>query len=287
MRVVARIHAAALMTRYRTTSCVSTSVFLSRMPWSIACWTTTSPATGAAAPATATMDSRTPRVVCPRRYRASRESPTRCLRSLGGKDFLPEEARERAVARQQLVRVAVLEDHAVVEHDRAVGDLDRREALRRDQDCPAGERRAQVLDQVALRLGVDRRHRVVEYDDARARNQRPREGDALALPAREVDPALADQRVVAVRQLGSELRHPRGLAGGDDLLPWRLGPRGGQVVAQWDREQDRPLCHDRDDAPQLRHADVPGVDAAEQQAPRRRVVEAREQVQERRLAGAR
>src|SRR4051794_26337137 len=162
MRVVARIHAAALMTRYRTTSCVSTSVFLSRMPWSIACWTTTNPATGAAAPATATIDSRTTRVVCPRRYRASRERPTRCLRALRGKDFLPEEARERAVARQELVRLAVLQDHAVVEHDRAVGHLDRREPLRRDQDRPSGERGAQVLHQVALGLGVDRGHRIVE-----------------------------------------------------------------------------------------------------------------------------
>src|SRR3954452_5089 len=125
------------------------------MPWSIACWTTTSPATGAAAPATATMDSRTTRAVCPRRYRASRERPTRCLRGLRGKDFLPEEARERAVAREQLVRLSVLQDHAVVEDDRAVGDLDRREALRRDQDRPAGERGAEVLDQVALGLGVD------------------------------------------------------------------------------------------------------------------------------------
>src|SRR5215213_7435648 len=106
-----------------TTSCVRTSGFLSRMPWSIACWTTTSPATGAAAPAIATIDSRTTRRVCPRRYRESRERPTRCLRVLGGKDFLPEEARERPVARQQLVRLAVLEDHAVVEHDGAVGDL--------------------------------------------------------------------------------------------------------------------------------------------------------------------
>src|SRR3954464_15921937 len=128
MRVVARIHAAPLMTRYRTTSCVSTSVFLSRMPWSIACWTTTSPATGAAAPAIATIDSRTTRVVCPRRYRASRERPTRCLRPLRGKDFLPEEARERTVAREQLVRLSLLEDHAVVEHAGPVRDLDGRQA---------------------------------------------------------------------------------------------------------------------------------------------------------------
>src|SRR5215218_7098582 len=240
MRVVARIHATPLITRYRTTSCVSTSGSLSRMPWSIACCTTRSPATGAAAPAIATIDSRTTRRVCPRRYRESRERPTRCLRALCGKDFLPEEAREGAIARQQLVRLAVLEDHTVVEHDRAVGDLDGREALRRDQNGPPGERGAQILDQVALRLRVDGRHRIVEDDDACARDQRPRERDALALAAREVDAALADQRVVAVGKLGRELRDTGGLARRDDLLPRRVRTCGGQVVAERDREQDRP-----------------------------------------------
>ena len=111
---------------------------------------------------------------------------------------------------------------AVVEHDGAVGDLDGREPLRRDQHGAAGERGAEVLDEVALGLRVDRRHRVVEHDDARARDERARERDALALAAREVDAALADQRVVAVGQLGGELRDAGRLAGGDDLVPRRV-----------------------------------------------------------------
>ena len=52
------------------------------------------------------------------------------------------------------------------------------------------------------RLGrrVDRRGRVVEDQDARVDEQRARDRDPLPLAARERDPALADDRVVALRQ---------------------------------------------------------------------------------------
>ena len=53
------------------------------------------------------------------------------------------------------------------------------------------------------RLGrrVHRGGRVVEDQDARVHDQRPRDGEPLALAARERDPALADDRVVAVGEL--------------------------------------------------------------------------------------
>ena len=53
-----------------------------------------------------------------------------------------------------------------------------------------------------LRLGrrVDRGGRVVEDQDPRVDDERARDRDPLALAARERDPALADHRVVAVRQ---------------------------------------------------------------------------------------
>ena len=140
-----------------------------------------------------------------------------------------------------------------VEHDGAVGDADRREALRRDEDGAAGDRRAQVLDEQPLGLRVDGRHRVVEHEHARAGEQRPGERDALALAAGEVDAALADQRVVALRQVVDEGRDSGGLAGGEHLVPVGVGPRGEQVLAQEHREEDGLLRHDRDRAAELRH----------------------------------
>src|SRR5581483_3665541 len=120
----------------------------------------------------------------PGRYAVRRDSPVRCLRNR--RHLLAEERGEQRAALQQLLRRAGLDDPAIVEHDRAVGDLDRREPLRRDQDGAARERGAEVRDEVALRLRVDRRHRVVEHDHACACDQRARERDALALAAREV-----------------------------------------------------------------------------------------------------
>ena len=104
------------------------------------------------------------------------------------------------------------------------------------------------------------------------------ERDALALAAREVDAALADQRVVAVRQLVHERGDAGRLAGREHLVPGRVRPRRQQVVAQRHREEDGPLRHDRDRAAELGERHVADVDAAEQDAPLGRVVEPRQQV---------
>jgi hypothetical protein len=49
----------------------------------------------------------------------------------------------------------VLDDPTAVEHDGAVGDADRGEALRGDEHRSAGHGRAEVLDEQPLGLRVD------------------------------------------------------------------------------------------------------------------------------------
>ena len=49
-----------------------------------------------------------------------------------------------------------------------------------------------------LGADVDRARRLVEDQDPRVGEQRPREGDELALAEREAEAALAELRVVAV-----------------------------------------------------------------------------------------
>jgi len=92
---------------------------------------------------------------------------------------------------------------------------------------------------MSLRLGVDGGHRVVEHDHPRVRNERAREGHPLALATGEVDPALADQRVVAVRELCRELRDAGCLARSGDFVPGASGRAAVKLVAQRDREEDR------------------------------------------------
>ena len=65
----------------------------------------------------------------------------------------------------------------------------------RPHEHPA-QRRVDLL----LDPRVDRRGRVVEQQDLGIGEQRPRERDPLALPAREREALLADDGVVAVRQ---------------------------------------------------------------------------------------
>ena len=66
-----------------------------------------------------------------------------------------------------------------------------------------------------LGLGVDRGERVVEYQQARAPQQRPGDSRALLLPAGKGDAALADQRLPAVGKaphiVGKLRQLPRGL----------------------------------------------------------------------------
>jgi hypothetical protein len=53
-------------------------------------------------------------------------------------------------------------------------------------------------------LVVDVADRLVEDRDRRIRDDGPRDGDALALPTRDLRPALTDLRVVAVAEFRDE-----------------------------------------------------------------------------------
>ena len=254
------------------------------MPLSIASRTRCQPATGAAAesPASSAIRTQAALLVASRTERAAKGP----CGAYAATRLVSEERGEEAAGAEQLGRRALLDDPALVEHDREVGDADRREPLGRDEHGSPGDRRAEVLDEQALRLGVDGGHRIVEHEDARAGEERPRERDALALAAGEVDAAFADQRVVAVGQVVDEGRDSGGVAGGEHVVPVGVGPRGEQVVAQEHREEHGLLRDDRDGATELRDRRVARVDSADEDTPGRRVVETGKQVEQRRLAGA-
>ena len=148
------------------------------------------------------------------------------------------------------------------------------------------ERGAEALDEPTLRERVDGGERIVEHDDARPRDERARERDALALPAGQVDAALADQRVVAVRQVVGERVDAGGLARREHLVPVGVLAAGGEVLAQRHREEHRPLRHERDGGAKLGDRHVARVDAADAHVAAGRVVETRQQIEQRRLARA-
>ena len=72
---------------------------------------------------------------------------------------------------------------------------------------PCGELGQRLLDR-PLGLGVERRGRLVEDQDRRVLEEHARDRQALLLAARELDAALADDGVEAVRQGGDEVVEP-------------------------------------------------------------------------------
>ena len=101
---------------------------------------------------------------------------------------------------QQLCMTALLDNLAPIQHHDPVGVPYRREAMGDDDDrAPLADRFHVVLDD-ALRLVVQGAGGFIENQDARVADQRPGDGDALALVAGESRTVFADERVVAFRQ---------------------------------------------------------------------------------------
>ena len=139
-----------------------------------------------------------------------------------------------------------------------------------------------------LRLGVDVdvRGRLVEHEDARVGDQRAGERDELALAGGELGAALADLGVVAVLQRDDEVvgaDRPRGVL---DLLRRGVDAAERDVVADRAAEQERLLGHDPHLRAQRGRRHVAQVVAVDEDAAGGRVVEARDELGQRRLAGA-
>src|SRR5260221_8074258 len=102
-----------------------------------------------------------------------------------------------AAETQQLGVRAFLDDASRFEHDQPVHARDGRQAVRDRDHGLAFHQIEQLLLDRELDLAVERRGRLVEHQDRRVLEYYARERDALALPAGELDAALADVRLVA------------------------------------------------------------------------------------------
>ena len=148
-------------------------------------------------------------------------------------------------------------------------------------------RAAQLLLDRALVGRVERRRRLVEDDDRRIFQQRARDRHTLLLAARQLEPALADRRVVALRRRRDELVDLRRPRGRDHLVAAGARPAVCDVVFHRVVEQHRVLRNDADRAAQARLRHVAQVLAVDRDAPDVHVVEAIQQPRERALARAR
>ena len=150
---------------------------------------------------------------------------------------------------------------------------------------PLHQARHRALDE-HLGAGVDRARGLVEDEDRRIGQERAGDRQQLLLARRQVGGVVVDDRVVAVGQRAHEVVDVGGLGGGHDLLLGRVLAAVRDVLADRAVEQPRVLEDHPEGAPQVVAGHVARVDAVDRDPPGVDLVEAHQQVDERRLAGA-
>ncbi len=187
---------------------------------------------------------------------------------------------------QQLLVPATLDDAASLDDEDRVGSPDRRQPVGDDEGrAPLHQLGEALLDQ-GLALAVERGGGLVEDQDSRVGQDRAGDRDPLALAAGELDAPLADDRVVALRQLLDELVAVGDAGRPEDLLPRGVGPRVGDVLEDRTVEEEVVLEDDADLRAVVGQADLREVPPVHENGARGGPVEGRHQADDRALPDA-
>src|ERR1700683_18970 len=136
----------------------------------------------------------------------------------------------QAALRQQLRVRTALGDPAGIEYDDPIGLLDGRESVGNDEGRAVTHQLRKSRLDVTLGLAVEGGSGFIENEDRCVLEQCPRNGDALALAAREQHAAIAHQRVQAARLIAHELEYVRSFRGTLDRLIRCRAPEGDVVA---------------------------------------------------------
>ena len=180
---------------------------------------------------------------------------------------------------------AVGRDPAVVQHHDAVRPPDLRQPVGDEQRGAAALHVMQRALNLVLGGAVDGAGGVVQDQDARVFQKGARQGDALPLAARQGDPALADDGVVAVLKRLDEVMGGGRARGRFEVAPAGAGAGEGDVVGHRQREQEYVLFDGGDLRAQAGQVPVAQVDAVDGDAPGAGVVGAVHQLGEGGLGG--
>ena len=114
--------------------------------------------------------------------------------------------------------LSALDDLAALDHQDGVGVHDGVEAV---GDDDGGAVLAEMLDRLLhgfFGFRIERRGGLVEQDDRRVADQRPRHRDALALAAGQLGAEFADRGIVAEREAHDEIMGAGRFCRGHDLV---------------------------------------------------------------------
>jgi len=168
----------------------------------------------------------------------------------------------------------MLEDHHVV------GVEDGVETVRHDHHRALPAHRLDgALDQV-LGHAVERVRGLVQDQQLGAANEGTRERDTLALSPRQAYPAVADDRVVAARELRDELVRVRLARGGLDLRIAGTAAPVRDVLPDRGVEEEGVLTDEADAAAPRGPVGAGQRDSVDRDPPGRGIVEAAQQVQQ-------
>jgi len=122
--------------------------------------------------------------------------------------------------------------------------------------------------------GVDAAGRFIQDQDARIGQDRPGDGQHLALALAQIPGALGEHRLVAVRQVADEGIGVGHFGGGDDLSVGGVQPPVADVLHDGFREEVGVLEHNAQLAAQIGALHLPDVGAVDGDPARVHVVEA-------------
>ena len=164
--------------------------------------------------------------------------------------------------------------------------------MRDDDGRPPLRELPEAREDRVLGLGVERRGRLVEHEDVRLlAHERARQRDLLPLPARQLRPVLEpppERRIEPARQRRHHLRRPAALDRALDarLVLQVLDAPHPDVLAHLELVLVEVLEEHAEALPQRLRVPLAQVPPVEQDAPLGRLVEARQELHERRLPGA-
>ena len=140
---------------------------------------------------------------------------------------------------------AVVDDAAAIHDDDPVEAPQRRQPVRDRDDRAALHQIVQRgLDQL-FGFGIQRAGRLIQQQDRRVLQQRPRDRQPLALTAGQHHAAVADHRIESLRQRLDEFAAARGFGGGQHLGLGRVRAAVAQVLPHAAMEQRDVLRHQR------------------------------------------
>src|SRR5690606_15414796 len=194
------------------------------------------------------------------------------------------EPRVSPTHREQLGVRAALDDPAVLHDEDRVRVTDRREAVGdHERGAALAQRGHRMLDE-HLGARVDRARRLVEDEDRGVGEEGSRDRQQLLLPRRDVRVVVVEHRVVALGQGPYEAVDIGRLGSRDDLRTACVVDPVGDVLGDRPAHEPRVLQDHAHLRAQLVARELARVDAVERDAPGVDLVEAHEQVHERRLA---